>query len=78
MWGDVVRGSNYRKVIMTACITCERTTMIVYSGVDAFALELRPDQIGRICYPCANVQWEINKENAHLDWLEDQAMRGLL
>ena len=42
-----------RKEVMSVCITCEKSTDLVYSGVDGLALEITWEQLGKICYQCA-------------------------
>jgi len=35
------------------CVDCESSEQIVYSGIDAFMLEVI-ELVEKICYPCAN------------------------
>jgi len=43
---------------MNTCIDCETDKNIVYSGVDALALEVM-NFVGSICYSCANEHFQM-------------------
>lgn len=57
---------------MKVCSTCNTHTDLVYSGVDAFLLQLDASQINSICYLCAYEQLRINLRNAELEKEEEQ------